>query len=59
MDTLTSPGFDVPTTIASYRHSLYLPNARFTTPPTPTTDYWITRVRPGSDQAYSLSIIGA
>jgi len=46
VDTLESPGFDVPTTIASYRHSLYLPNARFTTPPTPTTDYWITRVRP-------------
>ena len=46
VDTLTSPGFDVPTTIASYRHSLYLPNARFTTPPTPTTDYWITRIRP-------------
>ena len=46
VDTLTSPGFDVPTTIASYRNSLYLPNARFTTPPTPTTDYWITRVRP-------------
>ena len=44
--TLTSPDFDVPTTIASHGHSLYLPNARFTTPPTPTTDYWITRVRP-------------
>ena len=46
VDTLESAGFDVPTTIASYKHSLYLPNARFTTPPTPTTDYWITRVRP-------------
>jgi sugar lactone lactonase YvrE len=43
--TLTSSGFDVPTTVASRRSSLYLPNARFTTPPTPTTDYWITRIR--------------
>jgi len=40
----TSPGFDVPTTIARYRSGLYLPNGRFTTEPTPTTDYWITRV---------------
>jgi len=44
--TLRSPGFDVPTTIARHRSHLYLPNARFTTTPTPTTDYWITRVRP-------------
>jgi sugar lactone lactonase YvrE len=44
--TLRSPGFDVPTTIARSRSALYLPNARFTTPPTPTTHYWITRVRP-------------
>jgi sugar lactone lactonase YvrE len=44
--TLRSAGFDVPTTIARHRSSLYLPNARFTTPPTPTTDYWVTRVRP-------------
>jgi sugar lactone lactonase YvrE len=42
--TLTSSDFDVPTTIASYRSGLYLPNARFTTPPTPTTKYWITRI---------------
>ena len=44
--TLSSPGFDVPTTIARHRSALYLPNARFTTTPTPTTDYWITRIRP-------------
>ena len=44
--TLRSPGFDVPTTIARFRSSLYLPNARFGTTPTPTTSYWITRVRP-------------
>jgi sugar lactone lactonase YvrE len=33
------PRFDVPTTVASFRDRLYLPNARFTTPPTPTTPY--------------------
>ncbi|MCW2761788.1 MAG: SMP-30/Gluconolaconase/LRE domain protein [Marmoricola sp.] len=43
--TLTSPDFDVPTTVARYRRSLYLPNARFTTPESPTTDYWITRIK--------------
>ena len=42
--TIRSRGFDVPTTIAAWRGALYLPNARFTTPPTPTTPYWITRV---------------
>lgn len=42
--TITSPGFDVPTTVASYGAGLYLPNARFNTPPTPTTGYWITRI---------------
>ncbi len=41
---LTSPAFDVPTTVASYRGSLFLPNARFGTTPTPDTKYWITRV---------------
>jgi len=41
---LTRPSFDVPTTIARYRSSLYLPNARFTSPTA--TKYWITRVRP-------------
>ena len=42
--TITHPDFDVPTTVASKRGSLYLPNARFTTPPLPDTDYWVTRV---------------
>jgi sugar lactone lactonase YvrE len=37
--TVTDPRFDVPTTVASFRDSLYLPNARFTTTPTPTTAY--------------------
>jgi sugar lactone lactonase YvrE len=42
--TITHPDFDVPTTVARQRGSLYLPNARFTTPPMPDTDYWVTRV---------------
>jgi hypothetical protein len=44
VDTITHPDFDVPTTVARQRGSLYLPNARFTTPPTPETEYWVTRV---------------
>ncbi len=40
----SNPQFDVPTTIAEHGNRLYAVNARFTTPPTPTTDYWITRV---------------
>ena len=35
----TDPRFDVPTTIAEFGHRFYLPNARFTTTPTPTTPY--------------------
>jgi sugar lactone lactonase YvrE len=35
----TDPAFDVPTTIAEYGKRFYLPNARFTTPPTPDTTY--------------------
>ena len=41
---LTSPDFDVPTTVAAFGNRLYLPNARFTTSPTPTTEYWVTAV---------------
>jgi hypothetical protein len=29
----------VPTTVAKFADRLYLPNARFTTPPTPDTPY--------------------
>jgi sugar lactone lactonase YvrE len=36
--------FDVPTTVAFYRGSLFLPNARFNTPSPETADYWISRV---------------
>jgi sugar lactone lactonase YvrE len=42
--TLTSNDFDIPTTVAAFGNSLYLPNARFNTPPTPDTPYWITRI---------------
>jgi hypothetical protein len=41
---LTSPRFDVPTTVAVFGNRLYLPNARFSTSPTPTTEYWVTAV---------------
>jgi sugar lactone lactonase YvrE len=45
VDTLTSPDFDVPTTVAAYKGSLYLPNARFRDPGTPPpVEYWITRI---------------
>jgi streptogramin lyase len=44
VDELTSPEFDVPTTITRFGNSFYLVNARFTTPPTPDTEYWITRI---------------
>ncbi len=36
--------FDIPTTVAQRGDRLYLVNARFTTPPTPQTEYWITVV---------------
>ncbi|WP_136706973.1 superoxide dismutase [Agromyces sp. H66] len=44
VDTLTSPTFDIPTTAAAYGRSLFLPNARFSTPPTSDTEYWVTRI---------------
>jgi sugar lactone lactonase YvrE len=51
VDTLTAADlrrdatFDVPTTAAFYRGSLYLPNARFGTANPTTTNYWISRIR--------------
>ncbi|SCL44469.1 Sugar lactone lactonase YvrE [Micromonospora citrea] len=44
--TITDPRFDVPTTVARALGRLYLPNARFTTAPTPTTPYTVVAVRP-------------
>ncbi|PYC65427.1 superoxide dismutase [Micromonospora arborensis] len=43
--TITDPNFDVPTTVAEALGRLYLPNGRFTTPPTPTTPYTAVAVR--------------
>jgi outer membrane protein assembly factor BamB len=43
-DTITSPAFDVPTTAAKFGSSLYAVNARFSTPPLPTTTYDVVRV---------------
>ncbi len=42
---ITSPGLSIPTTAASVAGSLWVVNARFDTPPTPTTEYWITGLR--------------
>ena len=42
---LTHPDFQVPTTIAEFGQRLYAVNARFGTPVTPTTPYWVTQVR--------------
>ena len=44
VDTITDPDFQVPTTVAKFGKSLFLPNARFDTPPTPTTDYSVVRI---------------
>jgi hypothetical protein len=41
----TDDGFDIPTTVAEFGNRLYLVNARFTTPPGPDVDYWITKIR--------------
>jgi sugar lactone lactonase YvrE len=41
---ITDSDFDVPTTLAGRGHRLWTVNARFTTPPTPTTEYDIVKV---------------
>jgi sugar lactone lactonase YvrE len=41
---ITDPSFDTPTTIAEFDDALYLPNARFSTPPGPTVEYWVSRI---------------
>jgi hypothetical protein len=45
VDTLTSPAFDVPTTLARFAGALYAVNARFGTPATPLTPYDVVRLR--------------
>ncbi|HEX4817278.1 MAG TPA: superoxide dismutase [Nonomuraea sp.] len=42
---VTDPRFDVPTTVAAFGKRLYLPNARFTTTPTPETPYNVVGIR--------------
>jgi sugar lactone lactonase YvrE len=42
---LTDPRLDVPTTAAGFGSLLYVVNARFSTPPTPDTEYTIVRIR--------------
>lgn len=44
VDTITNPNFDIPTTVGLFGNALYAVNARFTTPPTPTTPYSVVRV---------------
>jgi hypothetical protein len=44
VDQLTDSDFQVPTTIARFGNGLYLPNARFDTPPTPDTEYSVVRI---------------
>lgn len=44
IDQRTDPAFQVPTTIAKFGKGLYLPNARFGTPPTPDTTYSVVRI---------------
>ncbi len=39
LTTATDPRLDIPTTVAAFGRRLYLPNARFSTPPTPETTY--------------------
>ena len=43
---MTPSGLDVPTTAAFIAGRLWVVNARFNTPPTPDTPYWLTRVKP-------------
>lgn len=40
---LRDDDFDIPTTVADKGGQLYVVNARFSTPPTPETEYWIAR----------------
>ena len=44
VERVTDARFDVPTTVAAYGHRLYLPNARFTTPPTADTPYTVVAI---------------
>ena len=41
IESITNQHFDVPTTLTEFGNRLYVVNARFTTPPTPTTPYTV------------------
>jgi hypothetical protein len=47
---ITDPGLDVPTTVTVAAGRLWVVNARFNTPPSPSTEYWMTQLplRPGN-----------
>lgn len=45
VERLTDPRLDIPTTAAAFGNRLYLANARFTTPPSPTTTYTAVAIR--------------
>jgi sugar lactone lactonase YvrE len=45
VERVTDPRLDVPATVAAFGNRLYLPNARFTTPATPTTTYTAVAIR--------------
>ena len=44
VETLSSDDFDIPTTVAAYGSSLFLPNARFGAQPAPDTDDDVVRI---------------
>ncbi len=44
-DTIGPAGVDVPTTVARLGNRLYVANARFGTPTTTPTDYWVTKIK--------------
>ena len=44
LDVITSPNLDIPTTTAFQAGALWTVNARFSTPPTPDTEYQIVRL---------------
>jgi hypothetical protein len=46
VETISPAGVDFPTTAAFIAGRLWLVNARFNTPPTPDTPYWLTSVKP-------------
>jgi hypothetical protein len=43
--TITNPDLDDPTTIDEHGSRLYAVNARFSTPPGPDVEYWVTKLR--------------